>query len=530
MLGQIFVVADEAALGLPVSTVHEIRALLKTLPFTSTVALVANTAARLWPIRDNPAAQRQLLEQLTSNQRVLAAYDRFLSSAPDDLDERLYVLSEQQLQVLQRLVIEEAHEDESETWTPQQTDAFARAFLGVTSIVGEGSARVQGETRKLEDWVGFLTQNGSFNEGGQPLYALVRAHRLFIELARTEAVMPDESGDTERVHGLLPPMSQYLATTKLASKASDVESSLSAPRDYFVEGFARSKDNPLRLAWDGTPFLQRPFVRLHDGRLALSAPRALQTWLTDGWYYRLLDIAIDRGERDRFTTFIGFLFETYVLEVFELALKDRGIGSGRVHGEQSYASGEKTSDVAVDYGSDLLLFEVISRRLPLGVRTEADPQQLKTHLQRTLLDKIDQLDRVSRDILSGRASIPDVDRETVQRIWPVVVTAGDFTESEPLWAWLEEHLDPKTFEDPRLAELTVLGVGDIEAIAGLVGSGEELIDVIAGKARSDYRELSLARWLNDTRSTDPPRHPEIESRWYRLVAEMESVLVLSRTT
>jgi hypothetical protein len=57
------------------------------------------------------------------------------------------------------------------------------------------------------------------------------------------------------------------------------------------------------------PLLRLDFVLLDDGRLALTSPRAIYSWLTDGWYYRLLDLAIQKGQRDAFTTFVGYLFE-----------------------------------------------------------------------------------------------------------------------------------------------------------------------------------------------------------------------------
>jgi hypothetical protein len=258
----------------------------------------------------------------------------------------------------------------------------------------------------------------------------------------------------------------------------------------------------------------------------LTSPRGLYSWLTDGWYYRLLDIEIERNERDDFTTYVGYLFETYVLELFQVALPDRTPGQGRVHGEQGYgASEEMTSDVTVDYGDDLLLFEVISRRLPLGVRAEADQEELENHLKRTFLDKIKQLDRVGRDILSGHARIPDVEPARIRQIWPVLVTAGDVTDSEPLWKWLNEKTPAGTFEDPKVQRLTLLDVEDIEILAGLVSAGEEINDIVTAKALSDYRELSLVRWLNDTRTQDPPRHPKIEERWQGLSATMRAALV-----
>jgi hypothetical protein len=563
MLGQIYVVADEAALDLPKSTIDTVREHLRTLPFSEAVARVADVAARLWPVRDDVTAQRVMLERLVRAPAHLSAYDRVLGRADDNFDGHLLVLDEQQLLVLQRLVLEEAAVGGAE-WTAASDEALEAAFLGVTTVAGEGTARLHGGQRQLEDWVGFLMQNGSFNAGGQPLYALIRAHRLFVELARTAAAQQHHAGvdfdvwtaesfnlsaeelfaagflaqaasvlgqeePRGRTPGLLPPMNAYLSTTTLASKADDVQTVLAAPREFFAAGFSKSKNNPVRLAWESTPFQQRPFVLLDDGRLALTSPRAIYSWLTVGWYYRLLDIAISKGRRDDFTTFVGYLFETYVLELFQFALPNRDAGNGAVHGEQTYGGGQMTSDVAIDYGDDLLLFEVVSRRLPLGVRAEADQAELEEHLKRTLLDKIAQLDRVARDILSGTARIPDVDPARLRRIWPVVITAGDITQTEPLWKWLHEQVPSSTFADERVQQLQLLTVEDVEIIAGLVSDGEEIIDVIAAKARSDYRELDMVRWLDDTRHEDPPRHPELEARWGRLIAAMEQALGAQRT-
>jgi hypothetical protein len=311
----------------------------------------------------------------------------------------------------------------------------------------------------------------------------------------------------------------------LADKWREAEEAISAERSYFRNGFERSRHDPLRLAWDITPFLLRPMLRLSDRRLGLTSPRAIHSWLTDGWYYKLLDRSIALNERDRFTTFAGWLFERYGREIFEIALPDRPPGHGRVHGEYAYA-GELTSDVAIDYGAELILCEVISTRLPLGVRAEADPEELATYLTRTLLDKIDQLDRVSRDVLAGRAQIPSVVAKELATIWPVLITAGDLVESEALWEWLKQNLPATTFEDPRVSDLTLLGIQDVEIIAGLLDTGEEFNQLIAAKHKSDHRELSFVRWLTDTRKDDPPRHPRLTERWTALADRMSRTLEL----
>lgn len=53
-------------------------------------------------------------------------------------------------------------------------------------------------------------------------------------------------------------------------------------------------------------------MKLADRRWLLIAPRLLETWLGDGFYYRALDIAQTRNESLRFTRFFGVLVERYL--------------------------------------------------------------------------------------------------------------------------------------------------------------------------------------------------------------------------
>ena len=137
---------------------------------------------------------------------------------------------------------------------------------------------------------------------------------------------------------VVPDFASYLSTTTLADRHTTLTETLSAPHSFYVEGFERSRDVPLRLAWETTPFLTKPFLRIPGG-LCLLSPRPVQAFLTDGVYYRFLDIAVEEKQRDDFTTFVDWLIERYVQELFEQALASRPAGSGRVHGEQGYREG-----------------------------------------------------------------------------------------------------------------------------------------------------------------------------------------------
>jgi len=104
-----------------------------------------------------------------------------------------------------------------------------------------------------------------------------------------------------------------------------------------------------------------------------------------GFYDRALESAQRRGETNRFVTFFGKLVEAYCLEVAQSVYTgERPVGAGRVHGEQRYGlhAGKRTSDVAIDLGTDLVLIEVVSARFATDVRVYGNPEVLSRALER----------------------------------------------------------------------------------------------------------------------------------------------------
>ncbi len=84
------------------------------------------------------------------------------------------------------------------------------------------------------------------------------------------------------------------------------------------------------IIWNRVPFETRPLLRLADGSLCVLSPRALMSWLTDGFYYRALDAARAAGKRQAFTNFFGVLIENYVCDLFAQVLTGpRPVGGGR---------------------------------------------------------------------------------------------------------------------------------------------------------------------------------------------------------
>jgi hypothetical protein len=111
--------------------------------------------------------------------------------------------------------------------------------------------------------------------------------------------------------------------------ADAVRDFLSADRDWYATQFpyleSRFGIEPDAAAagWNRVPFETRPFLRLEDGRLMLWSPRTMIGWLTDGFYFRALDTATQRGKEPSFRTYFGALVEDYVCTVLEETSRSR---------------------------------------------------------------------------------------------------------------------------------------------------------------------------------------------------------------
>lgn len=315
----------------------------------------------------------------------------------------------------------------------------------------------------------------------------------------------------------------------LADRVEAIADLVSAPRQWYAEEFAAAGDNLDAIVWDRAPFLRRPFLRLADGRWLLTSPRMIDSWLGEGFYYRALESARRRGKTNRFFTFFGKLVETYCLDLTRSVYAgERPVGGGRVHGEQRYGShgGKGTSDVAIDLGPDLVLIEVVSARFATDVRVYGNPEVLAAALERMLFKKMGQLGRVTAAVLSGEATIPDVDRAHIERVWPVVVTGGELMQTELLWDRIDAEI-PSELAGARVEPLTVLDIGDFELLLGLVSEGHHLPEVLGQKAQGPYRRLEISRWMHEELHLPMPlmqRPPVLEERWEAHGQTMRNVL------
>ena len=129
-----------------------------------------------------------------------------------------------------------------------------------------------------------------------------------------------------------------------------------------------------KLRWASIPFIERPFLRLEDGRILLVSARGIEGWPVDGVYYRLLRAAIrlDPGNgAQHFSAFAGELTEVATIETAEDAHEraaENHLGVGKVMRAKPLTAGGETTDIFVLESGDVVLIGVSSSRITAHTR------------------------------------------------------------------------------------------------------------------------------------------------------------------
>lgn len=545
-IDQVFTFVDETLLGLPVSSADDVAGMVRALGFERAILAIARLGAHVDAIDDDHDAQVALADLVFSEPWLVARIRPLLA------DPSVRLFAEQPLFALTRMLV--LHADDrplQDDPAPGESLALERAILGATALTQAAATDIEGDT--VEDWLPFLTQNAAFNRSEPPLEALGRTLRLFVELPELDGlrdhrdqVSIDDWMREDHGLGLVGQLvagltvlfgtgvldrdadlvgRSTLGDTWLAETAASIgceparlATLMTAGRDWYRQRFAEH-DSTTRAAWDRVPFEQRPLLALDGGALLLVSPRAIWSWVTDGLHFRALDAARRRSELPRYTRYMGALVERHVLEVLSDAHPaPRPPGGGVVHAEQRYGrgGGKRTPDVAIDLGEDLVLVEVVSGRFTVGTRVLGDPEAVRRDLEKLVLKKVRQLSLRVDDLLDGSARIPGVDPALVRRIWPVLVTHGAPGESEALWDHIDRHAGG-ALHQARVRPLTLMGLSDVELLAGLVHSGRSVAQVLDMKTEGPYGRIEFRRFARDDPRLDHHhRHPAVESAWERV--------------
>jgi hypothetical protein len=561
-LDQIGVVIVEEQLGLSGTDLDGLRAISTRLPYEPCMSLLSILAGHVEETMNRPDRQLEIAEGFFGASELVERYRELIRG-----DETLRIFAPQSLYTLMRVLIDEAYDAPvTDDLPPEERLALMEAVVASNSVIERGLDTTVGPTR--EGLLAYELQVGHYYSRPNWLEEMARARELYRlatedpDLIASPDFVPvkdwiERSGLTaeeqwlfgfglsgianawdETRHPHVPPatVAELLERTGLADRAEAALAVISADREALQRAFAELHAHGKRFMWELRPFNTSPFLRLKDNRgLVLLGRPWILSWLGEGFHYRAIrvaqaeDAAESGGRTDhvqRYTAFAGQVFEKYCLSLAEDGLPAPAV----VMGEQQYGrgGGQKTSDVAVIVGEDLVLFEVNARRVGAEPLLTGDPLDASNELTKLLVKKINQLGVSVAALLSSDATLPGIDVVDVKRIFPVVVAAGRLWQTSNLWGYLDHARDPdkcKSFDDDRVQPLQVLDVGEYEQLLTLAHHGSNLPDLIARKTSGPYRHRDLAVWLNqDPQAPDSKaRLPAIEATFDAMMAALKPV-------
>jgi len=531
-------------LELPVTTIPGLEQIVGALGFEPAIELISILAARLVGAGRRAEGQLALAEMVFEGAPVLDRIRSALRGNPG-----AHVFAEQNLFALMQLLIDGGRPSApGEKMLAEEHPLFKRLLLASGSIVDVERDEVASEFADGETWLPYLIQLSALYSHPQIMEEVTRVD-LLLEIARSamargfESYCPldrwyeDELGlSAEEQTRLMMAFSasmdvfdgsktktrigadaidRLLRTAGLADRRDEALALISRSRDDFRDEFATRGEGVRRLLWEVRPFKTTPFLRCCNGDLILLSPRFVESWFSEGFHHRALNIARKKGAAPGYAAFAGRLYETYCVDLARDVHK--GTLGVRVHGDRSYVRGKsgKTCDVAIDYVTDLILVEATNSRFRASTLIEGDRAEAHEDLERVLIGKCRQLTRCIDRILAGDAPFPD-DPGRLKNIWPIVVSAGVPMQTPALWSFLMQKL-PGAFGQPKVRPLTLLDPEEYELLCGLVEGGTPLPDLLARKTAEPYRHLDLKAWL-----ADDPQAPRYKARASKIERAFEA--------
>jgi hypothetical protein len=547
---QFFAYIDEELLDVQPSTPAEVRALVRGLPAEPSLVILAKLTARVNQLGFRAREQLTLAEEFYGPGALLDRLTMLVRAEPSRR-----VFAEQQLLLLCWLIVCEAPDSDARELTPEQYRLLKGALVACSTVVGEQTKRLH-DSNDPGEWLGYFAQLSALYRHEMPLPPLARAQELFArsrdEIAQEDhqycpldqwhrdaygldveeqlrlafglsalAQAFDQHRDAGRRVYLGPDVVEdFLVKAHLGDRRDEALTLISATRPQLAAELGEEPHDSSRAIWDATPFKRFPFLRCRDGGLILVSPKFVQSWFTEGFHFRslhaaqLLDKDTSGKRRDshvqRYQNFTGRVYERYCLDLARSVHARTGLQAARVLGEHPFSKskrkragkGEKTSDVAIDIGHDLILIETTASRLAAsGLRT-GDLARISGDVDRAIVAKINQLDNCVNHLVKGDAKLPGVRIDTVKRIWPVIVSFAAVQQNPVLW----EYIDQRTggaLSQARVRPLTLLDPEEYELLCGLVEAGHPLPELLAAKTSPLYARLDFAYWL--TRDPQAPK-------------------------
>jgi hypothetical protein len=535
----------------PLSTTEVVQA-LGLLPSEVALVHLAVILSRLSVMGTDAAGHLKLAEEIFGDAEVMTKLGTWCAT------DGHVIFSEQGLFALLAQAVINCRADTRAEFTPDEWLVFKRLLLASTGLLhdfSESGDFGEYDEGQPEPFLAYMTQNLLFNATSNFGSALARTWRNYGELARdtshgwktrfdVDALAEDLGLSIEQQfalafslyaglgmdsgHVALQPSMWRSACERTAPDRDpeDVISHIAATpeemRTELTSEQAKRFDPDLR--WSSVPFIEKPFLRLRDGRLLLVSPRCIEAWPTDGLHYRLLTAAALRDPKlgaQHFTAFSGELTEVSTYEVIEQAharAQEEYLDVGTVSPARSLQSGGESTDVFVRSGRDLVIIEISSSRITASTRLTGDVEALQRDLEKVVVKRIRQLNRTIEALRGGE--FDDLPTREIERIFPVIANVEPMRWTPMLHAYLRREV-PGLLQQSGVQALQFIEIEDLEALMSVVGP-PSLARLLERKIAEAGIDPDVLQWFLDSPLAPRPDRPAIVSE--RLDRQFETMI------
>jgi hypothetical protein len=247
---------------------------------------------------------------------------------------------------------------------------------------------------------------------------------------------------------------------------------------------------------------RRPVVQVEDDLYFIPVPALVENAMGDGAYFVLFDGYADEAGQNqearkkaisKFTGFYGEFFENHVARILEHAYEKR---TDARFTREILQNGDKSTDVIIAEGNDLIFVEIVSKRMNLrGSILGLKPEAIAKDIEDGVLHKAQQIHDNMEKFRKGEL-LPDWPRAAGQRFFPVIVAPHD----RPRVNIITEHLSKRQKDDGLLAGAEppeLLDLGELEQLENGLAAGVSLSGLLDRKNRStpQNRLMSLHNYL-----------------------------------
>lgn len=284
-------------------------------------------------------------------------------------------------------------------------------------------------------------------------------------------------------------------------------------------------------SWQILPIQERPILRIGDVLLVLDEQYLIER-ATQGLYWfvheKERELDGDRGWtrwNNAYASMVELRFEDQLRRMTPPLI---GSGSLFFTEENLKAAfpGRKNADAGINYGSLVLLAEVVTTQVALNTRENADIEAYSKDIDKFFLKKARQLDETATDLLRDPQPAASPLDEPAERILPVAVRGGQF----PVNPVTREHIEG-ALKNARLLNyrntsapiypFAPVDLGELEMCETLRETrGQSLPDLIRRwQASEEYARSSLRNFLINTYGEDSfPRPADLRAELARTLS------------